>query len=138
AQNSYAGLTNKSLSRKAEKIRAAYDGMDQFFPSDKIVFTGNPVRPAAVAIDGKREFALQISGLQTHKKTILIIGGSLGARQMNGYVLDVMHELGEKEDVQFIWQTGKAYYEDMKMMLKLDQLIPGNVKVKPYLDRMDL
>ncbi len=137
-QNSYAGLTNKSLSRKAEKICVAYDGMDQFFPSEKIVFTGNPIRRDAVATEGKREFALQIFGLQPHKKTILIIGGSLGARQMNGYVLDVMHELGEKEDVQFIWQTGKAYYEDMKMMLKLDQLIPGNVKVKPYLDRMDL
>src|SRR5690606_23041675 len=131
-------LTNNAVSRKAESICVAYDGMDQFFPSEEIVYTGNRIRRDAVAIEGKREFALQISGLQPLQKTILIIGGSVGARQMNGYVLDVMHELGEKEDVQFIWQTGKAYYEDMKMMLKLDQLIPGNVRVKPYLDRMDL
>src|SRR5690606_17042 len=90
------------------------------------------------AIEGKREFALQILGLQPLTKTIVIIGGSLGARQMNGDVGDVMHALGEKEDVQFIWQAGKADYEDMKMRLKVQQLSAGNVKVKPYLDRMDL
>lgn len=137
-QNSYAGVTNKSLGKKAKKICVAYEGMDKFFPAEKVVFTGNPVRRDAVAIEGKREFALQIFGLQPHKKTILIIGGSLGAKQMNGYVLDVIHELGDKEDVQFIWQTGKTYYEDMKLMLKMDQMIPGNVKVKPFLERMDL
>ncbi|MBD1432813.1 undecaprenyldiphospho-muramoylpentapeptide beta-N-acetylglucosaminyltransferase [Sphingobacterium sp. DN00404] len=137
-QNSYAGVTNKSLGKKAKKICVAYEGMDQFFPAEKIMLTGNPVRRDSVDIEGKREFALQIFGLQSHKKTILIIGGSLGAKQMNGYVLDVIHELGEKDDVQFIWQTGKTYYEDMERMLKMNELIPGNVKVKPFLDRMDL
>lgn len=137
-QNSYAGVTNKRLGKKAKKICVAYEGMDKFFPAEKIMLTGNPVRRDSVAIEGKREFALQIFGLQPHKKTILIIGGSLGAKQMNGYVLDVIHELGEKDDVQFIWQTGKTYYEDMERMLKMDELIPGNVKVKPFLDRMDL
>ncbi len=137
-QNSYAGVTNKSLSEKAKKICVAYEGMDKFFPAEKLLLTGNPIRRESVAIDGKREFALQIFGLQERKKTILIIGGSLGARQINGYVLDVMHELGSKEDVQFIWQTGKAYYEDMERMLHMDRLIPGNVKVFPFLERMDL
>ncbi|HLT86726.1 MAG TPA: undecaprenyldiphospho-muramoylpentapeptide beta-N-acetylglucosaminyltransferase [Sphingobacterium sp.] len=137
-QNSYAGVTNKRLGKKAKKICVAYEGMDKFFPAEKIMLTGNPIRRDSVAIEGKREFALQIFGLQPHKKTILIIGGSLGAKQMNGYVLDVIHELGEKDDVQFIWQTGKTYYEDMERMLKMDELIPGNVKVKPFLDRMDL
>ncbi|MBD1420097.1 undecaprenyldiphospho-muramoylpentapeptide beta-N-acetylglucosaminyltransferase [Sphingobacterium chuzhouense] len=137
-QNSYAGVTNKSLGKKAKKICVAYEGMDKFFPAEKIILTGNPIRRDSVAIEGKREFALQIFGLQPHKKTILIVGGSLGAKQMNGYVLDVIHELGERDDVQFIWQTGKTYYEDMERMLKLDQLIPGNVKVFPFLERMDL
>ena len=137
-QNSYAGVTNKSLGKKAKKICVAYEGMDTFFPAEKIMLTGNPIRRDSVAIEGKREFALQIFGLQPQKKTILIIGGSLGAKQMNGYVLDVIHELGENDDVQFIWQTGKTYYEDMERMLKMDRLIPGNVKVKPFLDRMDL
>lgn len=137
-QNSYAGVTNKGLGKKAKKICVAYEGMDKFFPAEKIILTGNPIRRDSVAIEGKREFALQIFGLQPHKKTVLIIGGSLGAKQMNGYVLDVIHELGEKDDVQFIWQTGKTYYEDMERMLKLDQLIPGNVKVFPFLERMDL
>src|SRR5690606_16168531 len=137
-QNSYAGVTNKRLGKKAKKICVAYEGMDKFFPAEKIMLTGNPIRRDSVAIEGKREFALQIFGLQPHKKTILIIGGSLGAKQMNGYVLDVIHELGEKDDVQFIWQTGKTYYEDMERMLNIDELILGNVDVKPFLDRMDL
>ena len=137
-QNSYAGVTNKSLGKKAKSICVAYEGMDKFFPAEKVILTGNPIRRDSVDIEGKREFAIQLFGLQSQKKTILILGGSLGAKQLNGYVLDVIHELGEKEDVQFIWQTGKTYYEDMKSMLKMDQLIPGNVKVKPFLDRMDL
>ncbi|PRD47921.1 undecaprenyldiphospho-muramoylpentapeptide beta-N-acetylglucosaminyltransferase [Sphingobacterium haloxyli] len=137
-QNSYAGITNKLLGKKAQKICVAYEGMDAFFPAEKIMLTGNPIRRDSVAITGKREFALQVFGLQPHKKTILIIGGSLGAKQMNGYVLDVIHELGEKEDVQFIWQTGKRYYEHMQEILDMSKVIPGNVKAVPFLERMDL
>lgn len=137
-QNSYAGVTNKSLSKKAKKICVAYEGMDQFFPAEKLLLTGNPVRRESVEIAGKREFALQIFGLQPHKKTVLILGGSLGAKQLNGHVLDVIHELGEKKDVQFIWQTGETYYADMQRMLDVDKVVPGNVKVKPFLERMDL
>lgn len=137
-QNSYAGLTNKSLGKKAKKICVAYEGMDKFFPAEKVILTGNPIRRDSVAIEGKREFALQIFGLQPHKKTILIIGGSLGAKQMNGYVLDVVHELAEKDDVQFIWQTGKTYYEDMQEILDVSRVIPANVKAVPFLERMDL
>ena len=137
-QNSYAGLTNKQLAKRAQKICVAYDGMDAFFSNDKLMMTGNPLRRSSVDIDGKRDFALQIFGLQPQKKTILILGGSLGAKEMNGSVLDVIHELGAKEDLQFIWQTGKHYYADMEAMLDLNKAIPGNVKVKPFLDRMDL
>lgn len=137
-QNSYAGVTNKWLAKKAEKICVAYAEMESFFPAEKLILTGNPIRRDSVDIEGKRESALQILGLQPEKKTILILGGSLGAKQMNGYVLDVIDELGGKEDVQFIWQTGKAYYADIERSLDMDKLIPGNMKVVPFLERMDL
>jgi len=137
-QNSYAGVTNKGLAKKTAKICVAYEGMEQFFPAEKILLTGNPVRRESVDIEGKRDFALQIFGLQPQKKTILILGGSLGAKALNGHVLDVMQVLAEKSDIQVIWQTGKAYYEDLEEILDLSRAIPGNVKVKPFLDRMDL
>lgn len=136
-QNSYAGVTNKSLSAKAKKICVAYEGMDKFFPPEKIVLTGNPIRRESVDIEGKRTFALQIYGLQENRKTILILGGSLGAGGINGCVLDAMEELRGKDGVQVIWQTGKTYYEDMERMLYMDKLIPGNVKVTPFIERMD-
>lgn len=137
-QNSYAGVTNKSLSKKTRKICVAYEGMDKFFPADKIILTGNPIRRESVDIEGKRAFALQMFGLQEHRRTILILGGSLGAKGINGCVLDVLEEFGGKDDVQLIWQTGKTYYEDMERLLRMDRLIPGNVKVIPFLERMDL
>jgi len=137
-QNSYAGITNKSLSKRTQKICVAYEGMGKFFPHEKLLLTGNPIRRESVEIEGKRALALQIFGLQEHKKTILILGGSLGAKGINGCVLDVLEEFGEKDDVQLIWQTGKTYYEDMEALLRTDRLIPGNAKVVPFLERMDL
>ena len=134
-QNSYAGVTNKLLGKKAKKICVAYEGMEAFFPGNKIVLTGNPIRRESVEIDGKRDLALRTFGLEQGKKTILILGGSLGAKQMNGNVLDAIHDLKQREDVQFIWQTGKHYYEEMKGRLDTD--IPSHIKVVPFLERMD-
>lgn len=137
-QNSYAGFTNKKLGGMAKKVCVAYEGMDRFFPVDKIINTGNPIRRDSVDIEGKRDLALQVFGLQPDKKTILILGGSLGAKQMNGNVLSVIDELGQKADVQFIWQTGKTYYEALEKGVGVDRVIPQNVCVTPFLERMDL
>lgn len=107
-QNSYAGMTNKHLAAKAEKICVAYDGMERFFPADKIVKTGNPVRQALLESNVTREEAIKQFGLAPEKKTILLVGGSLGARTVNESVLSHL-DLVRKSDVQFIWQTGKYY-----------------------------
>ena len=107
-QNSYAGMTNKHLAAKAEKICVAYDGMERFFPADKIIKTGNPVRQALLESNVTREEAIKQFGLAPEKKTILLVGGSLGARTVNESVLSHL-DLVRKSDVQFIWQTGKYY-----------------------------
>ncbi|MDA8715451.1 undecaprenyldiphospho-muramoylpentapeptide beta-N-acetylglucosaminyltransferase [Flavobacteriales bacterium] len=106
-QNSYPGLTNKLLAKKAKKICVAYDNMDRFFPKDKIVLTGNPVN-----IDGKRESGLIEFDLDPNKKTLLVIGGSLGARTINMAVKESL-SLFKQENLQVIWQTGKTYSEEM-------------------------
>ncbi len=110
-QNSYAGVTNKLLARKAHRICVAYEGMEVFFPADKIVITGNPVRKDLEETSGKREEALVFFGLSPVKKTVLIVGGSLGARSINQSVragLDKLMAAG----VQVIWQTGRSYYKE--------------------------
>lgn len=109
-QNSYAGVTNKLLARKAQRICVAYDGMDRFFPADKIMKTGNPVRQSLTQVKATREEALASFGLSAGRKTILIVGGSLGARTMNESVLGHLGEI-KASGVQFIWQTGKYYSE---------------------------
>jgi UDP-N-acetylglucosamine--N-acetylmuramyl-(pentapeptide) pyrophosphoryl-undecaprenol N-acetylglucosamine transferase len=112
-QNSYAGVTNKILSKRAEKVCVAYPGMDTFFPKDKIVFTGNPVRkdifPSSISAENAREFFK----LDPDRKTLLVIGGSLGARSIN---LAISKNLNEfiKNDIQIIWQTGKPFFEQAK------------------------
>jgi UDP-N-acetylglucosamine--N-acetylmuramyl-(pentapeptide) pyrophosphoryl-undecaprenol N-acetylglucosamine transferase len=117
-QNSYAGVTNKLLAKKAQTICVAYDGMEKFFPSDKIVLTGNPVRKDLVSgIAEKKEEACRFFSLSPEKKTILVIGGSLGARTINRSVqhwLDKIVTLG----VQLIWQTGRYYYREAKESLE--------------------
>lgn len=112
-QNSYAGVTNKLLAAKAEKICVAYPGMERFFSKDKIIMTGNPVRQGLLDNKLSKEEAIKSFGLDPAKKTILIIGGSLGARTLNNCVMHAMNEI-KGSDVQFIWQTGKFYIEEAK------------------------
>ena len=125
-QNSYAGMTNKHLAAKAEKICVAYDGMERFFPADKIVKTGNPVRQALLESNVTREEAIKQFGLAPEKKTILLVGGSLGARTVNESVLSHL-DLVRENDVQFIWQTGKYYNASIMERLskepKMDNLV---------------
>jgi UDP-N-acetylglucosamine--N-acetylmuramyl-(pentapeptide) pyrophosphoryl-undecaprenol N-acetylglucosamine transferase len=134
-QNSYAGITNKRLGKKAQKICVAFDGMEQFFPADKIVKTGNPVRRESVDIEGKREQAYKEFNLSPDKKTILVTGGSLGARTLNTSVITDLQKL-EDVDVQLIWQTGKYYFNEIKE--KLANNNSANIRVLEFLNRMDL
>ena len=125
-QNSYAGMTNKHLASKAEKICVAYDGMERFFPADKIIKTGNPVRQALLESKITRDEALAKFGLVPGKKTILLVGGSLGARTVNESVLSHL-DLVRDSGVQFIWQTGKYYNASIMERLaaepKMDNLV---------------
>ena len=116
-QNSYAGVTNKLLAKKAQKICVAYEGMERFFPTDKIIMTGNPVRQNVLDTTLSVEEARSMFNLAPEKKTILLVGGSLGARTINESVLQNL-DLIEKSGVQFIWQTGKFYHEDIVNQLK--------------------
>ena len=116
-QNSYAGVTNKLLAKKAAKICVAYDGMERFFPTEKIILTGNPVRQALLDTKMTREEAIKSFGLDPTKKTILLVGGSLGARTINESVLQHL-DLVKSSDVQFIWQTGSFYRESIAERLK--------------------
>ena len=129
-QNSFAGITNKLLANKADKICVAYDNMSQFFPKEKVVKTGNPVRSDLIDITVNKEEALTYFGLNVNKPTVLILGGSLGARRINQLIekeLPFFKELG----VQLVWQCGKLYYEEYK---KYDSEI---VKVNAFLNKMD-
>ena len=134
-QNSYAGVTNKSLAKKARKVCVAYSGMERFFPADKIVMTGNPVRQNLLETTITKEEARKSFGLQPNKKTILIIGGSLGARTMNESVLAHLDDI-RKSDVQVIWQTGKYYSQEISEALsKVDAV--ENLKVMDFISSMD-
>lgn len=133
-QNSFPGKTNKILAKSVKKICVAYDGLEQFFPAEKIVLTGNPTRSEMVMIDGKKEEGLTHYGLNTSKKTVLIIGGSLGARTLNESVVEKLEDI-KGSDIQLIWQCGKLYYNDLK---SLESELPSNVKMVQFIDRMDL
>ena len=132
-QNSYAGVTNKLLAKKAEKICVAYEGMERFFPAEKIILTGNPVRQALLDTTISREDAIKSFSLEPTKKTILLVGGSLGARTINESVLQHL-DLVRSSDVQFIWQTGKYYSAAIAEQLK-GQDIP-NLKVTDFISDM--
>lgn len=112
-QNSYAGVTNKLLAAKAEKICVAYPGMERFFDKNKIIMTGNPVRQGLLDCKMSKEEAIKSFGLDPNKKTILIVGGSLGARTLNNCVMHAMDDI-KQSGVQFIWQTGKFYIEEAR------------------------
>ena len=135
-QNSYAGVTNKLLAKKAAKICVAYPGMGAFFPEEKIVLTGNPVRQYLLEIEGKREEALRYFNLDPAKKTILVVGGSLGARTINQSIIRNFKEIEEVQDAQFIWQAGKYYYEDAVQQLSAYPNAP--VCLTEFISRMDL
>jgi len=133
-QNSYAGLTNKLLSKNASKICVAYDNMDKFFPIEKIILTGNPIRKDLANLDEKKDEAYSFFNLKKDKKTILILGGSLGARTINNSVLAYVEEL-IKFDVQVIWQTGKNYFSKAKE--NLQGLKHENIILTDFISRMD-
>ena len=132
-QNSYAGVTNKLLAKKAQKICVAYEGMERFFPADKIIMTGNPVRQNVLSTTLTKEEARKKFGLDPEKKTILLVGGSLGARTINESVLQNL-DIIEKSGVQFIWQTGKYYHESIVNQLK-DKDLPM-LKVTDFISDM--
>lgn len=134
-QNSYAGVTNKLLAKKAAKICVAYEGMDRFFPADKIVMTGNPVRQNVLNATCTKEEARQQFGLDPAKKTILLVGGSLGARTINESMKQHLDIIREQKDVQFIWQTGKYYNEEMNAAVKAFGELP-NLKVLDFISDM--
>ena len=133
-QNSYAGLANKNLAANASKICVAYEGMERFFPADKIMLTGNPVRQQLLDAKITREEALNTFGLDPNKKTVLLVGGSLGARTINDSVLTHLREIAES-DVQFIWQTGKYYSNQIAEALK-EKGQPANLCVMDFISDM--
>ncbi|WP_106483777.1 undecaprenyldiphospho-muramoylpentapeptide beta-N-acetylglucosaminyltransferase [Bacteroides sp. Marseille-P3684] len=135
-QNSYAGVTNKLLAQKAEKICVAYEGMERFFPAGKIIMTGNPVRQDLLDRQTDRSEAVRSFGLDPEKKTILIIGGSLGARTINQCVLSHL-DLIRSSGVQFIWQTGKIYIDDARRRVAEAGELPM-LHVTDFISRMDL
>ena len=122
-QNSYAGVTNKLLAKKAAKICVAYEGMQRFFPKDKIVMTGNPVRQSLLETTVTREEAVRSFGLDPSRRVILLVGGSLGARTLNESVLTQL-DLIAKSGIQIIWQTGKYYQADIAERLKRHAPMP--------------
>ena len=134
-QNSYAGVTNKLLAKKARRICVAYDGMERFFPADRILFTGNPVRQNLLHITLTRQEAAQQMGLDPAKRTVLIVGGSLGARSMNESVLQQLELIRQQTDVQFVWQTGKYYSEAIAQQLK-ERTCPPNLHVMDFISDM--
>lgn len=134
-QNSYAGVTNKLLAQKASKICVAYDQMDRFFPKEKIVLTGNPVRQNLLKkVEDKRE-AYSFFGLDPARKTILVVGGSLGARTINDSIIESV-DLFVGSDVQLLWQSGKIYHQELigKLAQKGN---PKNIHLYDFISRMD-
>ncbi len=133
-QNSYAGVTNKFLAKKASKICVAYPEMERFFPKSKIVLTGNPVRNL-LSSDEKRKEGFAFFNLDPEKKTILVLGGSLGARTLNQGMIQGLEKIKDSE-VQFIWQSGKFYYEEARQALSAYPEMP--VCLTDFISRMDL
>ena len=135
-QNSYAGVTNKLLAAKADCICVAYEGMERFFPKDKIVLTGNPVRRNLLECAASPEQARQAMGVDPNKKTVLIIGGSLGARTINHAIMDGLEKIGKASEIQVIWQTGKLYDNETREALEASGV--KNVVQMPFISNMDM
>ena len=134
-QNSYAGVTNKILSKRAKMICVAYDGMERFFPKEKIILTGNPVRKNLLEMRANRKEAIKAMGLDENRKCVLIVGGSLGARSINEGIIANIEKIRANNDIQFIWQTGKLYFEEMKK--RADELgKPENLTITDFVSNM--
>ena len=133
-QNSYAGVTNKLLASKAKAICVAYENMDRFFPKDRIILTGNPVRQELQNDTINREEAIRFFNLDPSKKTILVIGGSLGARTINNSIAAGIEKI--PQNIQLIWQSGKGY--DTQAQKALEEKKPENIKQMPFISRMEM
>jgi UDP-N-acetylglucosamine--N-acetylmuramyl-(pentapeptide) pyrophosphoryl-undecaprenol N-acetylglucosamine transferase len=129
-QNSFPGITNKLLSSKANAICVAYENLERFFPKDKMVLTGNPVRQDLIDIESKRAAAIEYFNLDATKRTLLVLGGSLGARRVNQLIEKELGKI-QNQNVQIIWQCGKLYFEDYKKHNSND------VQVVAFIERMD-
>jgi len=134
-QNSYAGVTNKLLSKKVDRVCVAYAGMEKFFPKEKIILTGNPVRQDILHLEGKRERGLELFGIDGNKRTILVIGGSLGARTINESISLCLEEFA-KNNIQLIWQTGKGYADTAKQAVAKYE--GKGMKAFDFIQKMDL
>ena len=133
-QNSFAGITNKILSKRVQKICVAFENMSRFFPEMKLVMTGNPVRDEMVRIDGKKQEAINFFGLDANKKTVLVIGGSLGARTINESIEEGLQKINDS-GIQLIWQTGKAF--GPKAMQLINSLNTKKIITFEFIQRMD-
>ena len=133
-QNSYPGVTNKILSRQVRRICVAYDGLERFFPKEKIVKTGNPIRKQILQLEKKRTESYQFFGLSPEKKTLLVIGGSLGAKSINQVMLSNIGKV-KQLGIQLIWQTGESYYKQNEMTLSMMQ--SDDIKVVPFIRNMN-
>ncbi|HUX96655.1 MAG TPA: undecaprenyldiphospho-muramoylpentapeptide beta-N-acetylglucosaminyltransferase [Bacteroidales bacterium] len=134
-QNSYAGVTNKLLAKKASAICVAYDGMDKYFPAAKIIRTGNPVRQNFDNLDNLEEEALRFFGLKPGFPVILVLGGSLGAGSINKSLSDNIARLKDS-DCQWLWQTGKHYFENVNALVSVS--FARNISVHDFINRMDM
>ena len=134
-QNSYAGVTNKILAKKAKVICVAYDGMERFFPHEKIKLTGNPVRKSLIDMRSNRSEALRGMGIEEGKKCVLIVGGSLGARSINESIVAQLDLIKANSDIQFVWQTGKLYFEEMKQRVATAGK-PENLTITDFVSNM--
>jgi len=134
-QNSYAGITNRLLAKHVDKICVAYNGMDKYFPADKLVLTGNPIRSDLQYVKEKEQESTVFFDRGHNQKTVLMIGGSLGAKSLNEAALSAYELLKDRPDILFIWQTGVGYYDAYKT--SAIAALP-NVRIMAFIDRMDL
>ena len=134
-QNSYAGVTNKLLAKRAKMICVAYEGMEKFFPAEKLKLTGNPVRMNLMVRKSNREECAAAMGLDPAKKTILLVGGSLGARSMNESMINSLQQIAANPNVQFVWQTGKYYYNEIVARVK-EAGKPDNLTITDFVSDM--
>lgn len=135
-QNSYAGVTNKMLAKKALKICVAYSGMERYFPADKIMLTGNPIRQDLEQMKATRADAFDFFNIPANSKVILVIGGSLGARTINQSVMAGLAQIEAQQDLTVIWQTGKFYHDEIKQTLASGTY--SNIRLFDFVNRMDL